>query len=269
MVEELGQLVQQEPLEQPVGQLSLHPASPDRPAPVRSPDSSFWVDGGRARPEPAVGAVGPGRFERGTLEFERIVTFNDAVYAIALTLLVVTIEVPRMPDSADRRALLDALQDMQPQVVTFFTSFVVIGSFWLANHRFVDRLGAVHRPFMRVNLLYLAFVAFLPFPAAVMGDFADNAVAVTFYAITLAVLSSLEALLFWVAWRGDLLRRAVTPSIVRYGTVAALVPVAVFLISIPIAFFQPWLGIVAWLVSFPLEAIVDRFKPPGADDVFG
>jgi uncharacterized membrane protein len=217
-------------------------------------------------------AAGPpvrGRHLRGTLEFDRIVTFNDAVYAIALTLLVVTIEVPRVPEPTNRRALYDALQDMQPQVITFFTSFIVIASFWVANHRFVERLGAFDRPLLRANLLYLAFVAFLPFPAAVLGDFDRNAVAVTFYAITLAVLSAVEALMFWLAWRGNLLRRVVTPSIVRYGTIAALIPVGMFLLSIPIAFVEPWLAILSWFVSFPLEAVLDRFKPAGADDVFG
>ena len=216
-------------------------------------------------PEPAV----RGRYARGTLEFDRIVNFNDAVYAIALTLLVVTIEVPKIPDSANRRALFDAISDMQPQIIAFFTSFAVIGSFWLAHHRFVDRLAVIHRPLVRANMLYLAFVAFLPFPAAVLGDYDDNAVAVIVYAVTLAIISSLEALLFWLAWRGDLLRRQVTQPIVRYGMVTALIPVGMFLLSIPVALVKPWLGIIMWFVSFPLEALADRFKPPGADEVFG
>jgi uncharacterized membrane protein len=208
------------------------------------------------------------RYERGTLEFDRIVMFSDAVYAIALTLLVVTIEVPRIADSTSRRALFDALDDMRPQVITFFTSFVVIGSFWVAHHRFVARLSAIHRPFLWANLVYLAFVAFLPFPAAVMGDFDGNAVAVIFYAITLAIVSALEAVMFRIAWRGELLRRRVTLPIVRYATTAALIPVACFLISIPVALVEPWLGIAVWFLGFPLEAVLDRYRPPGTDEAF-
>jgi hypothetical protein len=70
----------------------------------------------------------------------------------------------------------------------------------LGHHRFVSRLRAVSRPLMYATLVYLAFVAFLPFPAAVLGAYDDNPVGVAFYAASLAILSGLEGVTF--CWRG-------------------------------------------------------------------
>jgi uncharacterized membrane protein len=138
---------------------------------------------------------------------------------------------------------------------------VVIGNFWLANHRFVSRVAAMSRQLVYVILIYLAFVAFLPFPSAVLGAYSDNAVGVAFYAVSIAFVSGFEAVMFWVAWRQSLLMDTLSPSAFRWAMFASLVPVAMFLVSVPIAFASPILGIVTWLVTFPVEAVLERYRP--------
>ena len=215
-------------------------------------------------PRPSAG----GRYERGTLEFDRVANFSDAIYAIALTLLVIDIDAPTIADASNRRQLLDALVDLGPKIITFFVSFVVIGSFWVAHHRFVGRLAAIDRLSVRVNLAYLAVVACLPLPAGVLGEYADNAVAVVFYAAFLAVLSTLESVLLWFAWRGGLYRRPVTRPVVRFGLAASLIPVGMFVLSVPFALIDARLAIGVWFLAFPAEALLERFKPPGADEFY-
>jgi Endosomal/lysosomal potassium channel TMEM175 len=98
------------------------------------------------------------------------------VFAIAMTLLVVEVGVPEAAGDAtdDPGALLDLLQDKVPLVVAFFIGCFVIGSYWVAHHRFVTRLAAVDRGFLGLTVVYLAFVALLPFPTGVLGEFGSN-----------------------------------------------------------------------------------------------
>jgi uncharacterized membrane protein len=206
-------------------------------------------------------AVASDRYERETLEFERVAFFSDAVYAIALTLLVTSLEVPSIADSKDAGDLWRALNDLRPQIITFFVSFAVIGSFWLAHHRFFGRLQAIDRPSIYINLAYLAFVAFLPFPSSLLGEYSDNAAGVTFYAISLALVSGLEPVLLWVSWRRDLLRVPIARDALRWELMASGLPVLMFLVSIPIAYASPLLGILTWLATFPAEMVLDRFRP--------
>jgi uncharacterized membrane protein len=107
-------------------------------------------------------------------DFGRVVFFTDAVFAIAMTLLVVEVGVPEAAGNAtdDPGALLDLLQDKVPLVMAF----------------------------------YLAFVALLPFPTGVLGEYGSNPVSVVAFAANMIAVSAMEAVLFRHAWRRRLLR---------------------------------------------------------------
>ena len=93
----------------------------------------------------------------------------------------------------------------------------MIGYFWLAHHRFFARLAARSTPrFMQINLLYLAAIAFMPFPTALVGIYGgDEPVGVVLYAVTLGVASFLEAALLWHAQHEGLLRARMRDDVFR------------------------------------------------------
>ncbi len=136
------------------------------------------------------------------LEFDRVAFFNDAVFAIAMTLLVVGLTVPELTREQDLpRQMLRALGERQPEIFSFFVGYAVLGSYWSAHHHFFASLRAVSRGLMRFNLVYLAVVAFLPFPTALVGRYEDNPVAFVLFALSVAAISGLEVVLFLVATR--------------------------------------------------------------------
>lgn len=184
--------------------------------------------------------------------------FSDAIYAISLTLLVVALAVPTVSDATSSRDLWDALGDVSSEILMFFISFIVIGSFWLAHHRFVSKLGAVDRRLMFGTLCYLSFIAFLPFPSGLLGDFSDNSVAVALYALCIAAVASTEIVLFALARGHDLLLVRPTDEVFRWGVIAGLSPAALFLLSIPIAFISPTLGIISWALNIPVGMTIGR-----------
>ena len=209
-------------------------------------------------------AIRPGVSLRGTTEFDRMANFSDAIYAISLTLQVVSLEAPKIAHSSSGRELWEALGDESAQILMFFISFVVIGSFWLAHHRFVRRLGAIDRSFLFVTLIYLAFISFLPFPSSLLGDQADNGVAVALYALCIAAVAGLEVVLQWIAKTHDLYLEPPPPTSYRWNLIASSTPVAIFLVSIPIAFVSPQVGILIWLLNFPIGMMVGRRMPAEA-----
>ena len=205
-----------------------------------------------------------GPFERSgmSLEFDRFAFFSDAVYAIALTLLVIGIAVPTLEDARSSREMWDALVDLVEEFVAFFVAFAVIGRYWLAHHRFVAVLKAVDTRLMMVNLVYLAFVAFLPFPTALVGRYEENLVAFTLFAVILSCVSGLETVLFVTAGRRGLLAVKMPRKVYRFGLAASTLPVLVFLLSIPVAAaFNSTLAFCSWILIWPLEWLLDRFAP--------
>jgi len=191
------------------------------------------------------------------LEFDRVAFFSDAVFAIAMTLLVVGIGIPRVRESN----IGDALGDKDSEIFGFFLSFLVIGFYWLAHHRFVSKLVAIDVRFMKLNLVYLAAIAFMPFPTALVGSYGDSeAVVIVLYAITLGIASLIEAVMFWHAQHAGLLRRRLDDGAFRNYMIASVAPAVVFAMSIPIAIFgDPALALLAWLLIFPTEYLIGKY----------
>ena len=201
------------------------------------------------------------------LDFGRVAFFTDAVFAIAMTLLVVEVGVPERVVGAteDPGALLDLLQDKIPLVFAFFIGCYVIGSYWVAHHRFVSRLGGVDRPFLGLTVVYLAFVALLPFPTGVLGEYGDNPVSVVAFAVNMMAVSTMEAVLFRHARRRGLFREEWPEDVYRWALLASLSPVLMFALSVPVAFVLPQLAIVVWFLAIPVGRLVERRLPRGAE----
>jgi len=138
----------------------------------------------------------------------RLEAFSDGVFAIAITLLVLDIALP----AGASRHLLRSVGDLWPSYVAYVASFSTIGAMWLGHNAITEYLDRADGTFVRLNLLLLLFVAFLPFPtrlfAGYIGKDSLERVAVTFYGATLL----LTATLLLSLWRYALYRHLVRPD---------------------------------------------------------
>jgi uncharacterized membrane protein len=183
--------------------------------------------------------------EENEVEFSRIVAFSDGVFAIAITLLVLQLEVPQHVRHEDlTRELLDQWQD----VFAYGLSFAVIGRFWVIHHRFFGDVTGFDGRLIGLNLFYLAWIVLLPFSSEVFGDHGGEAAAVILYSINLAGVVLSGVWLFADAQRAGLTRER--PEVARENRGRALRIAAVFLLSIPVALFSPRLAQWFWLALF-------------------
>jgi len=125
----------------------------------------------------------------------RLVFFSDAVFAIAVTLLVLEIRPPQ-----DTRHLLHALAALWPSYLAYTISFLLIGQVWANHHVMFDHIRSADRTVLFLNTLLLMDIAFLPFAAAVLsaafGTGHGQRTAVVVYGITFEV----AAILFNAIW---------------------------------------------------------------------
>jgi uncharacterized membrane protein len=194
---------------------------------------------------------------RETVEFARIVAFTDGVFAIAITLLVLSIDVPEDLAGADLHAFL---VDSWRQVFAYFLSFAVIGRFWIAHHRYFSMLQDFDRGLLVLNLAYLSFIVLIPFPTSLLGDFGERTDAVVLYAAVVGTTS----LLGWL-----LVRHAVRHGHARPDARASggLLPAVIFYASIPVALVSPLAGQLTWLALLaqgarPARRVVTSSRRP-------
>jgi uncharacterized membrane protein len=194
------------------------------------------------------------------IEFDRVIFFSDAVYAIAMTLLVIGIEVPEFDTegvpSVD--VLWHSVSEEWPALLSFFIGFFLLGRFWIAHHGFFAALGAVNRGMIALNLAYLSLIAVLPYPTGILGNYAGNPLSVAFFAVVLTMVSAMEVVMFVYAYRTGLLRRPISPQLFRAGLWHSSSPFAPFLLSIPVAFWNTTVAMLLWLLSPVMGLIVDK-----------
>lgn len=205
-------------------------------------------------------------YPRDSNEFNRVVAITDGIYAVAMTLLVVSIGIPRVePDQ-----LVETLLSAHGDILTFLISVAVLAFYWLSNHHFVGHLKAVDPTYSGLNLIYLALVAFLPLPTALLDRYSSEPVTVVLYVSILLLISFMELALFTRAYRAGLFIRKPSAGVVRYSILIVLIPVLVFALAVPVGLLSsPTYALAIWiLLVFPLRYVVERRLGPAATDPF-
>jgi len=205
-------------------------------------------------------------FERGSVEFGRVVALTDAIYGVAMTLLVVTIGIPRVAPGQLERQLLSAHGD----VLTFFIAFAVLAFYWISNLHFVQHLKAIDSVYVGLKLIYLAIVAFLPLPTALLDRYSQRPITVVVYLSALLLLSLMELAIFGWAHRAKLFSSEPPKRVALYSALIALIPVFVFGLAILVGLHtSPTYALALWiLLNFPLRIAVEHKMGPRAEDAF-
>lgn len=192
--------------------------------------------------------------ERGSLEFDRVANFTDGVFAIALTLLVLSLDVPAGRPDTDVAAIL---RDVAPNLFTLLLSFVIIAVFWRFHHRLVATLSGIGPRWVWANMAFLLTIVLVPFSSELIGEYGSTAPAVIVYAVNITAVSWMLMLLDVVALRDGHVDAAAEASI-RSGAMSSLFVGAVFVVSIPIAFVSPIAAELSWILCWPAGAAADR-----------
>lgn len=208
------------------------------------------------------------RFLSHGTDSDRLQFFSDAVFAIAMTLLVIDITVPTIANGPSvTQAQLDpklwkALGGEFSQFLAYGLSFAVIASNWATHHRKFALIRRFDGRLVSMNLLLLFFIAFLPFPTSLISEYGSSMPAVVLYGSNVAILSLLQFGLWSYAYRQHFLDERVEIGMYRYVR-RNLIPVpTVFLLSIPVglAFGAVW-SLYSWIALVPINMIVGGYEP--------
>ena len=193
----------------------------------------------------------------GFMEYDRVVFFSDAVFAIAITLLAVNLRVPEH--------ILDAgnqLRHTVPQIRGFAISFAVIALFWVGHHGIFRYINALDRTLILLNLLFLGSIAFLPYPTDLFSATGSSQAAAIFYATCVAFAGLCETAIWVYAISSPAgLTNPATDSVRRLYLLRIIRVPAVFLLSIPITFWSVTAAEYSWILIFLTGAALNRFAP--------
>jgi uncharacterized membrane protein len=199
------------------------------------------------------------RFSRGELRLNRLEAFSDGVFAIIVTLLVLELQVPELKNHESAKELAKALWALFPKFFSWLISFIIVCKFWLNHHHVLGLARYANYGLVWLNSIFLLCQSFVPFPTALMGEYPNNPLAVSFLGCVMAFNT-----LVFITMQAYIVRNLIRPEVAatqdphffRKGLIGPLS----YLIGAGGAWISVYIGFVMYVIT-PLFYLV----PPSTD----
>jgi len=191
----------------------------------------------------------------------RLETLVDGIFAFAMTLLVLGINLPKPAESLAPAVLTGLIEGLVPQVFTFIIAFLVLALFWLSHHRQFHFVRQVDPTLLWINIFMLISIVFVPFSTDIAGDYPDVLSAVLLFHANMLIVGLLFASEWHYICRHDHLCYPVPEkkNVRQWFYRSALVPVFAIAAGI-VAVFNPSLSLMTYLL-LPAGAYLLHFIP--------
>jgi TMEM175 potassium channel family protein len=121
----------------------------------------------------------------------RLAGLSDGIFAVAMTILVLALAVPTVEEVEKASGLANALLSLLPNLVTYVSSFLTLGIFWVGQQTQLSQLEKANRDYTWINLAFLLFVTLLPFSTELLARFYMSQLALVLYWLNILVLGAL------------------------------------------------------------------------------
>lgn len=189
---------------------------------------------------------------------ERTIFFSDAVFAIAMTLLVLEIKLPSIAE-AQSLGIDDILINRIPNFICFVISFIVTALFWRSHMVTCTYVKTVSNRFVWINIWLLLFVVVMPFTTALYANygFMDN-IAFSFYCLNIAVIGIFNYWLMNHVIKTENLFDVLGSDLIKWVKRRTLIVPIIFSLAIVLAMVAPMTSRYAFILIFVLQAIGDQ-----------
>ena len=185
------------------------------------------------------------------LTTSRIETLGDGVFAIAMTILVLNLKTPL---NLDIEALPQIMTDLWPQIISYFLSFIALGSLWIAHHNQYHWIQFSNRKFLWINIFFFSFVCLIPFTTTLLQTHQNKQLAVIAFGINYVIC----LLLLYSHWsyathKHRLIADNLNHKIMRRIKARIVFSMLLFLVGLAASYINPALSIILFLVTLLLS----------------
>ena len=193
------------------------------------------------------------------IKVERVISFSDAVFAFAITLMALSLDIPDLPTHLTQSELLDKLYDLYPQFESYIISFAVIAIFWVSYHQVFNHIKGSHITMVYLNLLFLLLITLLSLSTSLVINYGTYQIPYIIYCFIVIMTSSLLATIWWHATRNKrLVDKNLHPFFIKGVLVNLMSIPIVFTISIIISFVNLDIAQYFWLIIALLNITTKR-----------
>lgn len=187
------------------------------------------------------------------LDIDRINALTDATFGVAMTILILSVEMPEGLNTENMQAVFN--NDVLPSLLIYGLSFIILGSFWNESHSHNHLVFKSDVFSSWLYILFLLFICIIPFSSHFVLHYPNQKLSVLFYLINLLIAKSINIVLVYYTWRKNYLKPGISKEHCRNVLLRNSIPAVFYVLFIPLAnFFTNWI-----LFLFPLPLILQIF----------
>ena len=188
----------------------------------------------------------------------RIETLVDGIFAISMTLLVLNLDVPQLVSPTTNLIIIDYLISLIPKFYVYALSFILLAVFWRINHQAFHRIKRSNNIFSWINVMWLMFVALVPFSTSLMGEYGEFQAATLFFHLNMLCIGILSLISWRYAFKNDLTTVKLTEKSYRNSIKMYMMFPIVCLVAIALTFISPSWSSIAYMGTFLFKKIKDN-----------
>lgn len=193
-----------------------------------------------------------------TVPSGRIEALVDGIFAIAMTILVLTLVVPDVTGPLSNAAVQNALSGIFPSFYTLVMSFLLLALFWTLQHRIFHRIKQVDTTMLWINLVWLLFIVLVPFFASLTAKYGQFPISHLLSNLNMLGIAVFLYLNWYYASKRELIHEKVDNKEIALIRGDILIFIVIALSAIALSFVVPsWSGLV-YILIFPLEFIAHK-----------
>ena len=183
-----------------------------------------------------------------TMPTARLEMFSDGVFAIAITLLILEIKIPKHEDLIGSGGLFNYLVHLWPSYLSYILSFILVGIYWANHHWLFSFVEKTDHYFNLLNILFLMTVAFMPFSSAILGDFVSDPenrnAAVFAYSFGLLIpVPPVLAVYLYATYNHRLVNPKLSKKFISSGTYKLIGSLCFSSLAVGFSFSYPWVSL--------------------------
>jgi uncharacterized membrane protein len=176
---------------------------------------------------------------------DRQKTLADGVFAIVMTLLVLELAIPEIHGDTNQE-LTQALGSMWPKFLAYTFSFLILGVFWLIHHFLFDNIKYYDSRLAWLNILFLLFVALVPFTTSLLGEYFMEKTPTVLYGVQMLVMFFMGYSIWSYVTSKNLTGSDIDSGLVKGGKAMGYVYFIILIAAIILAFFKPIIAIIIY-----------------------
>jgi uncharacterized membrane protein len=182
----------------------------------------------------------------------RVEALSDGVFSIAMTILVFDIKLPAGASGSGASDVMQALVHQWPYFLSYFVSFTVLGMYWTSHNAFFHFFSrTVTRLLIQLNMLYLVFIALIPFSAHFLGAYVSSPVAIVVYGLNIVAIGAVAFSMFaYALYSHDIDTSHIPSRVIKQARIRILLTPSFAILGMLSVYIHPGLSLLCF--AFPV-----------------